>query len=578
MQGSQHLHLNQYGIYCFRYTFPKAFIETHPSQPKTILLSLKTRNKLLAVRRVQQLWLQTQRLIAAVGAIDGGSTLKEQSITSLLSAYRNKMADADPIEQEAVYWGQPQFRSVLDAIEEKLLLIDEHGFLSFLDKEEFSNLDEIYRRASDVQSSITEGQLDQHSNAAVAAKVPVGTSLNENALNNDNQPTTTNEAIKQGGKKLSEILNLYMENSDDEQNVEAKTKSKTQQHFEFLIDTVGDKQACQLTKADANSFMKALGERKVKRRGSFQPISTTTKNDYLASCKRVIEYAKDRLDEPLVNVFASSAFKFKQKKRGKGDIRKRVPFSSSELQRLFSQPTHTKGIFQHPYQYWIPLLGLYTGKRSNELCQLHVADVSKVDIGNGEMVWCVSINEDTDDKRLKTSREQQIPLHPHLIELGFSKFVELLNKSPYRRIDKNGYHRLFEGLSFSKVDGYQKNFSRWFNGNYELSNKGKMGFKQAVGIESDDLVRKDFHSFRHTCSTELKNAGVDDSVGYEITGHELGPMINKGAGAGYRHGPSLKQMYDAVCKLNFDEELKEVKPFFSVCNKKRLRPKVILKK
>lgn len=98
MRGTHHLHLNHYGVYCFRYTFPKSFVESHPSQPKTILLSLKTRNKLLAVRRVQQLWLRTQRLIAAVGAINGGSALKEQSITSLLKAYRNYIADAEPYQ------------------------------------------------------------------------------------------------------------------------------------------------------------------------------------------------------------------------------------------------------------------------------------------------------------------------------------------------------------------------------------------------------------------------------------------------------------------------------------------------
>jgi hypothetical protein len=59
--------------------------------------------------------------------------------------------------------------------------------------------------------------------------------------------------------------------------------------------------------------------------------------------------------------------------------KQRSVFSPEDLEKLFHSDQYIKGTHRHPYQFWLPLLGLYTGCRIEELCQLHVEDVRQVD-------------------------------------------------------------------------------------------------------------------------------------------------------------------------------------------------------
>jgi hypothetical protein len=53
--------------------------------------------------------------------------------------------------------------------------------------------------------------------------------------------------------------------------------------------------------------------------------------------------------------------------------------------------------FTHPHQYWVPLIGLYSGARIEEICQLEVNDVRE-----SSGVWIMDINRNG-DKRVKTA-------------------------------------------------------------------------------------------------------------------------------------------------------------------------------
>lgn len=64
---------------------------------------------------------------------------------------------------------------------------------------------------------------------------------------------------------------------------------------------------------------------------------------------------------------------------------KRRPWREDELKALFGSPVFTRYDLPrdakagHDGAYWVPLLGLYTGARPGELCQLRVADVLDVE-------------------------------------------------------------------------------------------------------------------------------------------------------------------------------------------------------
>jgi integrase len=91
------------------------------------------------------------------------------------------------------------------------------------------------------------------------------------------------------------------------------------------------------------------------------------------------------------------------------------PFSADDLILLFESDEYRQEQFTKPWQYWLPILGLFTGARLNELAQLRVIDVS-----SREGVTTLAI---LDQDGLRTKNESSVrtlPMHPKLIELGLS--------------------------------------------------------------------------------------------------------------------------------------------------------------
>jgi len=106
-----------------------------------------------------------------------------------------------------------------------------------------------------------------------------------------------------------------------------------------------------------------------------------------------------------------------------------------------------------PHNYRIPLIGLTSGMRINEICQLFLDDLREV-----EGVLCFDINKKK-EKRLKTtSSARLIPVHPELVQLGLIEYANKLKDA--------GHDRLFPLLK-SGIRGYStdfgKNISKYLN-------------------------------------------------------------------------------------------------------------------
>ena len=93
-----------------------------------------------------------------------------------------------------------------------------------------------------------------------------------------------------------------------------------------------------------------------------------------------------------------------------------------ELKRLFEGQEMCA--FAHDREqvhcYWLPLLGLYTGARVNEVCQLN----PQCDIKEDGGIWFMEFSGQTDGderivKRVKNAvSRRKVPIHPVLLELG----------------------------------------------------------------------------------------------------------------------------------------------------------------
>lgn len=177
-------------------------------------------------------------------------------------------------------------------------------------------------------------------------------------------------------------------------------------------------------------------------------------------------------------------------------------YSEDDVITIFTSPLFTQGY--RPSQakfgeavYWLPLLAYYTGARVEELAQLYVNDV-KQDKG----IYYLHITADQDDKSVKNrSSIRKVPLHSHIVELGFVQYVA---SQP-----KDG--RVFPELTRGGDGRYASRVSVWLT----------KYFRTQLNIPSHI---KPLHGFRHSWKTLARNAEIPKDAGDVITGHSSGDV------------------------------------------------------
>ena len=87
-------------------------------------------------------------------------------------------------------------------------------------------------------------------------------------------------------------------------------------------------------------------------------------------------------------------------------------FVKSDLEKMFCQSKeYSQDAHVHAHNFWVPLIGLYTGMRLEEICQGYVSDIKEID-----GVWCFDVNDDKPDKSVKTEDRRLVPIHPFLVK------------------------------------------------------------------------------------------------------------------------------------------------------------------
>lgn len=314
--------------------------------------------------------------------------------------------------------------------------------------------------------------------------------------------------------KLSVILEKYL-HAQRLDGVGEKTIGDKRSVAQLLIRIVGDLPVNEYKREQAQKFkdialqlpprmhQKAKASLDQLIAQATETISLTTFNNYVKNLTALFTYAV-REDYCTKNPFEG----LKVKQRVKASVG-RSRFTEEDLRRMFAPEVYAKSNSEKPYQYWLPLLGLYTGARMNELCQLYLDDLVTI---NG--VDCMHIRAGRAGQKLKTpTSERVIPIHSRLKGAGFISYVQ-------QRRMLGGNQMLFD-LVCHKAHGYAATPSKWF-----ARYRDKLGFKG--GGE-----KKDFHSFRHTVADHLKQLGVAESLISGILGHSTGGITYSRYGKDY---------------------------------------------
>nr|WP_320135811.1 site-specific integrase [uncultured Amphritea sp.] len=213
----------------------------------------------------------------------------------------------------------------------------------------------------------------------------------------------------------------------------------------------------------------------------------------------------------------------------KGKSKQRVPYRPEELQAIFNE---TKGA-ERPSDYWCPRISLTTGMRSNEILQL-----TKDDVQQADGIWYMDVNTDTDketgkDKKAKTNNSQRkVPIPQVLIDAGFLKYVESVDQG-----------RLFPCVALSAADGtYSFTYSKRFN-----SMLKRLGLKPSP----DEMIIKDFHSFRHTFRSNARAYGISKENAELIGGWKSQNERTAGDNYGLHYDAFISELKDNADKIDY---------------------------
>ena len=334
--------------------------------------------------------------------------------------------------------------------------------------------------------------------------------LGSRILNKDVEKTTPElETIL-----ISKLIDEYIEETERQKGLREKTIVEYRSVLLMMVEVLGDLPINELSQKHGRLFSSTLEKLPPRRKsdGRYKDKSineivqmdvshtmdTRTINTLIQRCSSwfnwVIRkgYYEDR------NIFHGKTV---PSKKGKNVIT-RQPFNEEQLKLIFGKDYFNKTLNSvSPCRYvfyWVGIVGLFHGTRLQETTQLHINDIYPL-----RKIWVIDINDNSNDKKLKTKNSNRIiPLHKTLIDLGFLEYRKIL--------EQNGKERLFHELTLGR-DGYTKNPSKFFN-----------DYLRELGIKSA-TEKYDFHSLRHTCNNALIQKDVNeehrnDYLGWGQTG------------------------------------------------------------
>ncbi len=276
-------------------------------------------------------------------------------------------------------------------------------------------------------------------------------------------------------KKITEAIDAFISQKRLKWGNDTGSQQKYDAIFKLFIDITGDIKTTELTKEHSNQYLKLIinypankNKDKKYRHYSTKEIITAkvddkdklknrTKSVYVGRISTFLNFISTKgwalpdINSPLVGVIP---------KKTQQSVEDRDPYTEQDLKSLFNSKAYTECKHKEAFNYWVPLIGLLSGARQNEICQLHLSDVL---FHQEAQKWVFDINEidkNVTFKSLKQSHHERfVPIHKFLINLGLLDYVEHLRKK--------GETRLFPELPYNGGrNKYATRMTKWFNSTY----------------------------------------------------------------------------------------------------------------
>jgi integrase len=170
---------------------------------------------------------------------------------------------------------------------------------------------------------------------------------------------------------------------------------------------------------------------------------------------------------------------------------------------------------------WVPWILSYTGARAGEITQLRGTDVVEQD-------GVAAIRITPEAGTVKTGGPRVVPLHEHLIEQGFMRFVQANGKGPLFHDEPR--------QAPASADATKPRKPRYVKAREYLA-----AWVRELGVSDPELQPN--HAWRHTFKQIADRHDISERISDWITGHSPA-SVGRGYGA-----PTLEDMAAALKKF-----------------------------
>jgi integrase len=372
--------------------------------------------------------------------------------------------------------------------------------------------------------------------------------------------------------KLGKIVKEFLGGYRQDKKSAMFTKHKTV--LPLFVTIVGDKKVSQLKQADVNDFFEVVQKLptrwsdQLRKRGITvmqlaaehheKTMAPKTFEDTYKACIRAFLQAakRDWQDDGFPTTLTTDGAEYAgDRKEGE---RVQRAFKAEELRRLF-EGDEMKELANDPHasgKFWLPHIGLFTGARVNEICQLN----PQTDILEEDGIWHFVFTEDTEGgdgikKSIKNkTSKRRVPIHSQLLSIGFLDYVQALRKA--------GAKQLFPAWSATRGKASPA-AEKWFRRFLE-----KLGLRD----QTPGAALLGMHAFRHNLLARARHLGIDGAI--EITGHagDRDAVVR-----GYEGELALDRKRAILEKIVFDVQL--IQPVAPTVSKPKARvPKAVTTK
>ncbi|WP_183157257.1 site-specific integrase [Burkholderia pseudomallei] len=299
---------------------------------------------------------------------------------------------------------------------------------------------------------------------------------------------------------------------------EREPASRTVRKAELIVERfythVGRIPVARIARAHAILFKDKLLE------SGQTPVNT---NKQLELFGTLLNYARD-------NMLATEnvAHRIRVQVKGAARGKTRVSFDLPALTAIFASPVYTEGARPAggagEAAYWLPLLGLFTGARLEELAQLRPEDIYTDSYhgtdGTSRPCTVLRITDAGERQGVKNAGSvRRIPIHVELLARGFVEYAH----------SQRGNSRIFSALVANKHGEESAQWSKWFG-------------KYLRGVCKVTDKRMVYHSFRHGFKDMCRECGISKEIADALQGHSDGDASSNYGAEFY----PLRPLVDAI--------------------------------